>query len=82
MEKKLSKFGNSLALIIDKPILELLDISETTTLKITIDAGKITITPVKKTKKTYAVSSNKKIQKSVETVMEQYAQAFAELAKK
>ncbi len=34
MTKKLSKHGNSLALVIDKPILDLLGIDENTTLEV------------------------------------------------
>ncbi len=82
MEKKLSKFGNSLALILDKPLLKLLDINEATRLKIKVENGKMTITPIKKAKKQIPVSKTKKIQKSFEAVMEKYAEAFEKLAKK
>lgn len=51
MVKKLSKYGNSLALIIDKPILDLLNITAQTVLEITTDGTNITIRPVKKGKK-------------------------------
>jgi antitoxin component of MazEF toxin-antitoxin module len=47
MIKKLSKYGNSFAIIIDKPILELLNITQKTSLKIKIDGKKIIIEPVK-----------------------------------
>ena len=49
MIKKLSKYGNSFAIIIDKPILELLNITYNTSLKIKTDGEKIIIEPVKKT---------------------------------
>jgi len=45
MEKRLSRYGNSLALIIDKPILELLHITEDTVLQISTDGKRIIITP-------------------------------------
>ncbi len=47
MIKKLSKYGNSFAIIIDKPILELLNITQKTGLKIKTDGKKIIIEPVK-----------------------------------
>jgi len=47
MIKKLSKYGNSYAIIIDKPILELLNITHDTGLKIKTDGKKIIIEPVK-----------------------------------
>lgn len=49
MIKKLSKYGNSFAIIIDKPILELLNITHQTSLKIKTDGKKIIIEPVKST---------------------------------
>jgi len=46
MMKTLIKHGNSLALIIDKPVLELLKITETTLLEIsTIDGKSLQIRP-------------------------------------
>ncbi len=45
MIKKLTRHGNSLALVIDKPILELLNISADTPLQITTDGRSLTITP-------------------------------------
>ena len=49
MTKTLIKHGNSLALIIDKPILELLQIDERTLLEIsTIDGKSLQIRPAQK----------------------------------
>lgn len=48
MIKKLSKYGNSLAIIINKPILELLNITNKTNLKIKTDGKKIIIEPIQK----------------------------------
>ena len=45
MLKKLVKYGNSNALILDKAILELLDIQEGSTIKIRTDGKSIIITP-------------------------------------
>ena len=48
MIKKLSKFGNSMAFIIDKPILELLNILPDTELKVSTDGNSLIITPINK----------------------------------
>ena len=48
MVKKLSAVGNSLGLIIDRPILELLDINKDTPLEVKTDGEALIIRPVKK----------------------------------
>ncbi|MBY0548680.1 MAG: hypothetical protein K2W95_15525 [Candidatus Obscuribacterales bacterium] len=49
--KKLSRHGHSFALIIEKSILELLNIDETTVLSITTDKqNRIIVTPIRETK--------------------------------
>ena len=55
MVKKLTKHGNSLALVIDKAVLELLKIDADTPLDITTDGDVLIITPIrgKKRKKKY-----------------------------
>jgi len=45
MVKKLSAVGNSLGLIIERPILELLDISKETLLEVTTDGESLIIRP-------------------------------------
>ena len=45
MVKTLTKHGNSLALVIDKPILELLNIDADTPLSITTDGKSLIIVP-------------------------------------
>ncbi|MCE5328239.1 MAG: hypothetical protein LLG01_17685 [Planctomycetaceae bacterium] len=47
MTKTLIKHGNSLALVIDKPILEMLDISSDTALEVTTNGDALMITPVR-----------------------------------
>lgn len=49
MIKKLTRHGNSLALVIDKPILELLNITPDTPLQITTDGQTLTISPTRNT---------------------------------
>jgi len=46
MIKKLSKHGNSLALVIDRPVLDLLEIDEGTPLEISTDGRALVVTPV------------------------------------
>ena len=46
MRKKLSSIGNSLGLVIEKPILELLKIDRDTELEMTTDGRKLIIEPV------------------------------------
>jgi len=48
MVKKLSAVGNSLGLIIERPILELLDITKDTPLEVTTDGEALIIRPVRK----------------------------------
>lgn len=47
MKKKLVRHGNSRALVIDKPILELLDIGEDTEVEITTDGEALIIRPLR-----------------------------------
>ena len=47
MIKKLTRHGNSLALVIDKPILELLHISADTPLELTTNGDLLTVSPVR-----------------------------------
>lgn len=48
MIKKLSAIGNSLGLIIERPILDLLDINKDTPLEVKTDGEALIIRPVKK----------------------------------
>ena len=60
MIKKLSKHGNSLALVIDRSILELLNINEQTPLEISTDGKALVITPSseKKRQKDFTAALN------------------------
>ncbi len=57
MLKKLARYGNSLALVLDKPILELLNIKDDTILKIKTDGISIIITPQEAVQKTDKIST-------------------------
>ena len=47
MQKRLSAFGNSLGVVIEKPILQLLKIDRETRLEMTTDGDRIVLTPVR-----------------------------------
>ena len=79
MKKRLSRHGNSFAIVIDKPILKLLSINEKTTLKVTTDGNKIIIEPIKSAKN--KISSDPKMQKVYEKIVEKYKPALKKLAK-
>ncbi len=51
MRKKLSAIGNSLGIVIEKPILELLDITKDTELDMKTDGERLVIAPVRKGKR-------------------------------
>jgi antitoxin component of MazEF toxin-antitoxin module len=82
MQKKLSRYGNSLALIIDKPILELLNIDDETILNISTDGKNIFVIPQKNdVASDLKISENPEKQKSFEKVMKQYEPALKKLSK-
>jgi len=64
MIKKLIQHGNSVALVIDKPILELLNISSDTPFEITTDGKNLILSPLSETNaETDIISSLAKINK-------------------
>ncbi len=75
MVKHLTKHGNSLALVIDKPVLDLLNINADTPLAITTDGQSLIISPDRDEKR------QKAFKKALEKVNQRYAPAFKELAK-
>lgn len=77
MSKKLTRHGNSLALIIDKPLLRLLNISEKTNLEILIEDGALIVRPIKARKQ----RSKAEIKRIAEEIMDEYADVFKKLAK-
>ncbi|MFH1832249.1 MAG: AbrB/MazE/SpoVT family DNA-binding domain-containing protein [bacterium] len=82
MIKKLVKHGNSSALVIDKPILDILNINEKTELEVTTDGLTLTIRPIVKGKKSVKkISADKEIQKSFEKIVSKYDVALRKLAK-
>lgn len=82
MNKKLSKHGNSLALVIDKPILELLGFDEGTELKIQIQDGSLIVTSTqKKAVRKPQFSNDPKMEKVIEKTLKKHSSAFKKLAK-
>ncbi len=51
MMKKLARHGNSLALVLDRGVLSLLDIDADTPLSITTDGQRLMVTPVRDSKR-------------------------------
>jgi antitoxin MazE len=75
MLKKLVSHGNSAALIIDKPILELLKVDMDTPLEITTDGNNLLISPVRDGKR------GKKFLTALETVNRKHGLTLGRLAK-
>jgi antitoxin MazE len=51
MRKKLTAIGNSLGIVIEKPILELLDIDRDTELDMRTDGDRLVLVPIRKGRK-------------------------------
>jgi antitoxin component of MazEF toxin-antitoxin module len=63
MIKKLSAVGNSLGLVIERPILELLNIDKDTLLDVRTDGEALIIRPARLTKKDRVRESTKRLMK-------------------
>ena len=74
MLKKLTKHGNSLALVIDKGVLELLNIDDKTPLDISTDGTLLLISPVRDEKR------RRQFEKAVEKTNAKYGRALKSLA--
>jgi antitoxin MazE len=74
MVKKLTKHGNSLALVIDRPILDLLKIDSDTALDISTDGKQLIIAPSKPS------GRRKKFDAAQEWAHNRYGKAFQKLA--
>jgi antitoxin component of MazEF toxin-antitoxin module len=75
MQKMLIKHGNSLALVIDKPILEMLQITADTPLEITTNGDQLMITPSRtKSRQKKLDASLNKINDSFETDLRKLAE--------
>lgn len=74
MVKKLTKHGNSLALVIERPILDLLKIDAETPLDISTDGKRLIVEPAQPT------TRKKKFEAAQEWAHKRYAKAFRKLA--
>ena len=74
MVKTLTKHGNSLALVIDKPILELLNISDETPLCVTTDGTSLVVSPVRDR------DEESKFRSAMKKVHKRYGRMLKELA--
>jgi len=72
--KKLTKHGNSLALVIDRPILELLKIDPETPLEVSTDGKQLIIAAAKPS------TRRKKFEAAQELANKRYGRAFRKLA--
>jgi len=75
MVKKMTKHGNSMALVIDRPILELLKIDAETPLDITTDGEVLIIAPVRDKKRRRAFEA------ALARTNNRYGQTLKKLAK-
>ncbi|HSK00976.1 MAG TPA: hypothetical protein VK932_07035 [Kofleriaceae bacterium] len=80
MIKKLSTVGNSLGLIIERPILELLDITKDTPLEVKTDGEALIIRPVKPSKLS-KLSKKDRIRESTKRMMSIHDETLRKLAK-
>ena len=74
MLKKLTKHGNSLALVIDRPILDLLKIEPGTTLDVSTDGKRLIVAPAE------ASARRKQFEAAQELAHQRYGKAFQKLA--
>ena len=74
MVKRLTKHGNSLALVIDKPILDLLKIDSETPLDLTTDGHRLIVAPAE------VSIRRQKFEAAQRTAHKRYGKAFKRLA--
>jgi antitoxin MazE len=74
MLKKLTKHGNSLALVIDKPILDLLKIDTETALDLSTDGHRLIVAPAEQS------GRRQKFEAAQRTAQKRYGKAFKKLA--
>lgn len=74
MRKKLSAIGNSLGIVIEKPILELLNIDRETELEISTDGNRLILEPVRSARR-------KRLTEAAQRAMDAHDETFRKLAK-
>lgn len=78
MLKKLTRVGNSLAMVIDRPILELLNVDAETPLEVSTDGKTLTIAPV--SDEARATSRKRQFREALSWVDKRYAKTMKKLA--
>lgn len=75
MRKRLSSIGNSLGIIIEKPILELLDIDRDTELELHTDGNRLIIEPIRtpEDRRARIAASTRKVTKAHGKTLEKLA---------
>ncbi len=80
MYKKLTKHGNSLAVVIDKPILKMLKIDKNSAINLRIEGNELII---KKGRQKKAKSANRRsVDQIANKILKKYSPLFEKLAKK
>ena len=74
MVKRLTKHGNSLALVIDRPILDLLKIDIETPLDLSTDGRRLIVAPAEQSER------RQKFEAAQRTAHKRYGKAFKKLA--
>lgn len=74
MIKRLSRHGNGMAVVIDRPVLDLLNIDEDTPLEVTTDGNALAITPLRN------AEGNARLSEALEQVNRLYGRALWNLA--
>lgn len=77
MRKNLSAIGNSLGIVIEKPILELLNITRDTELEVTTDGSRLIIEPVRTEEKE---SRQGRVRAATKRVMKNHDRTLRRLA--
>ncbi|MBW6469329.1 MAG: AbrB/MazE/SpoVT family DNA-binding domain-containing protein [Anaerosomatales bacterium] len=75
MKKRLVKHGNSRALVIDKALLDVLNLAEDDEVQVSINGDQLIVTPVREDDE-----RQKRFEQAVERTMEQYDDLFRRLA--
>ena len=81
MRKKLTKQGNSLSIVIDKPILRLLNIDEKTDIELTLLGDGLFIRPAGTKRSLSKKEKMTLVEQVADEVMDEYEEAFKKLAK-
>jgi antitoxin component of MazEF toxin-antitoxin module len=74
MRKKLTAIGNSLGIVIEKPILELLDIDRDTELDMKTDGERLVLVPIRKGKR-------ERLKAAMDAVMARHGESLRKLPK-